>query len=78
MANNGQEALDKLLAADTLFDMVLMDLEMPVMDGRTALRLLREQEAANGRPRQRVIVLTGNARQGQIDDALSAGADAGG
>ena len=68
--------------------MVLMDLEMPgefsrptwltsVMDGLTAVRELRAAEMAGALERNMVIALTGNARQGQIDQALSAGMDDG-
>jgi CheY-like chemotaxis protein len=47
------------------------------MDGLTAVRELREAEAAGALSRSMVIALTGNARQGQIDQALSAGMDDG-
>ena len=43
-AENGQEALEKI--AELPFDLVLMDVRMPVMDGRTAIRTLREGSAA--------------------------------
>ncbi len=42
LAENGQEALD-MIAADKKYDLVLMDIQMPVMDGYTATRSLREQ-----------------------------------
>ena len=81
-ANNGQEALNRLRqvcategAIDAPFDVVLMDVEMPVMDGMTAVRLLREEEAAGKLNRSWVFALTGNARQAQIDDALAHGMD---
>ncbi|KAK6907214.1 hypothetical protein I203_101204 [Kwoniella mangroviensis CBS 8507] len=57
------------------YDVVLMDLEMPVMDGLTAIKELREAESAGSLNRNMVIALTGNARQGQIDQALAAGMD---
>ncbi|WWC87709.1 uncharacterized protein L201_002601 [Kwoniella dendrophila CBS 6074] len=57
------------------YDVVLMDLEMPVMDGLTAIKELRESEKSGSLYRNFVIALTGNARQGQIDQALAAGMD---
>lgn len=53
--------------------------EMPVMDGLTAIRRLRQIEARRGdegRPRLPVIACTGNARQEQVDKCLQAGFDA--
>ncbi|WVF67557.1 hypothetical protein IAT40_002314 [Kwoniella sp. CBS 6097] len=83
VANNGLEALRKVRSVSALdgsargqpFDCILMDLEMPVMDGLTAVRQLREEEAAGKLDRNAVIALTGNARQGQIDEAKAAGMD---
>ena len=86
MANNGLEALNLVREADRLhrraddvqlYDCVLMDLEMPIMDGLTAVREIRSAEAAGTLSRQMVIALTGNARQGQIDQAMEAGMDDG-
>ena len=56
------------------FDIVLMDLQMPVMDGLTATRKIREMEAA--RPEQAatpIVALTANAMTGQLDRCLDAG-----
>ncbi|WVR03976.1 hypothetical protein IAU60_000975 [Kwoniella sp. DSM 27419] len=85
VANNGLEALNLVREAHRQarrganrqrpYDVVLMDLEMPVMDGLTAIKELRNAEAAGILPRNIVIALTGNARQGQIDQALAAGMD---
>lgn len=87
VANNGEEALAALhtnkqeslqrQGGGGSFDVILMDLEMPVMDGLTAVRHIREMEKTGTLPRQLVIALTGNARQGQIDQALEAGMDDG-
>ena len=51
---------------DKPFDVVLCDLEMPVMDGLTAIKLIRSEEAAGLLRRSFVIALTGNARQQQV------------
>jgi CheY-like chemotaxis protein len=71
---NGQEAL-QALAAGPAFDLVLMDMQMPVMDGLTAVREIRKAEAAKGTPRLPVIMLTANAMPEHMADAISAGAD---
>ena len=56
---NGAEAL-MALGADT-FDVVLMDMQMPVMDGLEATRRIRGIEGAAGRSRTPVVMLTANA-----------------
>jgi CheY-like chemotaxis protein/HPt (histidine-containing phosphotransfer) domain-containing protein len=78
LAENGAVALD-LLAAES-FDVVLMDCEMPVMDGLTATRCLREREAAGDASpgdarRQRVIALTAHAVPAERQRCLAAGMD---
>ncbi|KAK8845645.1 hypothetical protein IAR55_006361 [Kwoniella newhampshirensis] len=86
VANNGQEALDYIHAKQSQlqddstkdnrrYDVILMDLEMPVMDGLTAVKHIRQDEASGDLDRQLVIALTGNARQGQIEQAMAAGMD---
>ena len=52
-AADGQEALEKLASAP--YDVVLMDLQMPILDGLDATRRLRQREAASGTPRVPVI-----------------------
>ena len=68
IADNGQQALDVLETQP--FDVVLMDLQMPVMDGIEATRRLRERGA-----RVPIIGLSGNSRQEQVDEAMAAGMD---
>ncbi|KAL5533412.1 hypothetical protein ACEPAF_5188 [Sanghuangporus sanghuang] len=82
LANNGMQAIKKirsLAESDGLrktFDAILMDCEMPVMDGLTAVREIRKMEQTGELPvRSRIYALTGNARAGQIESALEAGMD---
>ena len=71
---NGQEALDRFHAQP--FDLILMDLQMPVMDGLTAIGRIRAEEASQGRVRTPILVLTANAMPDHIQTSLAAGADA--
>ena len=57
------------------FDVVLMDMQMPVMDGLTATRLIRQEEAATGRPRTPILMLTANALAEHREAGRLAGAD---
>jgi len=71
---NGQEALEAWQAER--YDAILMDMQMPVMDGVTAIRAIRAQEIRENRPRTPIVSLTANALQHQIDAQIDAGADA--
>ena len=62
-------------AADA-FDLILMDMQMPVMDGLTATRAIRELEQSQGRARTPLIMLSANAMAKHVQDAADAGADA--
>ncbi|HVI34065.1 ATP-binding protein [Phenylobacterium sp.] len=57
------------------FDLVLMDMQMPVMDGLAATRAIRGHETAAGAPRTPLIVLSANAMRQHREDARAAGAD---
>ena len=57
------------------FDIVLMDMMMPVMDGLTAVRALRAVEAREGRGRTPVLMLTANSFPEHVAESLAAGAD---
>ncbi len=68
VAGHGQEALELLAESD--FDGVLMDCQMPVMDGYTATRKIRQQARREDLP---VIAMTANVMKGDRDRALAAG-----
>ncbi|AYH41913.1 response regulator [Azoarcus sp. DN11] len=69
IAGNGREALD-LLARDARFDGVLMDCQMPVMDGYTAAREIRRNPAWAHLP---ILAMTANTMAGDRDKAIAAG-----
>ena len=80
MAANGEEALKVL--ANSAYDLVLMDVQMPVMDGMTATREIRKRElAGSGDPAGSfsshlpIIAMTANAVQGDREDCLKVGMD---
>lgn len=72
-ANNGEEALAQI--AENRFDIVLMDCQMPIMDGYTASRTRREQEARMALPRLPIIAMTANAMAGDREKCIEAGMD---
>jgi len=74
VVDNGREAVDAWAAGE--FDLVLMDVQMPVMDGVAATRLIRDGEARTGRRRTPIIAVSANAFSDQVDDYKSAGMDA--
>ena len=73
VAQDGERALE-LIAAQR-FDLVLMDMQMPVMDGPEATRHLRAAEAAAGGPRLPVVALTANAMAENRAECIAAGMD---
>ena len=72
LADTGVAALQK--AEQVNFDVILMDVQMPEMDGITAIRFLREQDTRRG-THTPVVVLTAHAMQGDRERFLAAGAD---
>jgi signal transduction histidine kinase/AmiR/NasT family two-component response regulator len=57
------------------YDLILMDIQMPVMDGITATKTIRATEAREGRPRTPIIALSANAMNHQVEEYLAAGMD---
>jgi signal transduction histidine kinase/ActR/RegA family two-component response regulator len=73
VAGNGREAVD--LSTEQDFDVVLMDWQMPVMDGLTATSLIRAREAQHGGRRLWIIGLTANAMVSDRESCIAAGMD---
>ena len=73
LVENGQEAVQAVAAER--FDLVLMDVMMPVMDGVEALSAIRADEAATGRPRLPIHMLTANVFDEDVARYMAAGAD---
>ena len=74
VVETGVAALERLSVQ--AYDVVLMDMQMPEMDGLTATLRLRERERVMGLPRTPVIMLTANALDEHVQASLAAGADA--
>ena len=70
---DGQQAVNAFEGG--YFDLVLMDMQMPVMDGLTATQRLREIERRDGRVHTPVIMLTANAMREHVEASIAAGAD---
>jgi CheY-like chemotaxis protein len=73
VVENGALAVEA--SATGAWDLILMDVQMPVMDGPTAARLIRAREAAEGAPRTPILALTANAMAHQAEEYVAAGMD---
>ncbi len=73
LAENGEVALEKL--QEHTYSAVLMDCQMPVLDGYSATRRLRAVEGSEGKPRTPVIAMTAHAMAGDRERCLQAGMD---
>lgn len=76
VAHNGEQAV-KMIEEDNRFDLILMDVQMPVMDGLTATRLIREFEARTRSPdsphRNVIVAMTANASAEDREECIAAG-----
>ena len=73
IVGDGQQAIEAWRSQD--WDVILMDVQMPVLDGVSATRAIRAEEAASGRARTTIVALTANAMTQQVDSYLEAGMD---
>ena len=73
IVGDGVDAVAAWEASD--WDVILMDVQMPRMDGPTATRFIRERELAQRRPRTPIVALTANAMTHQVNEYLAAGMD---
>ncbi|CAK9082411.1 Hybrid signal transduction histidine kinase J [Durusdinium trenchii] len=73
IAQNGREAVD--LFWEHNFDVILMDVQMPTMDGYQATRVIRESEESDGNNHIPIIAMTAHAMEGDRERCLSAGMD---
>ena len=73
IVGDGREALEAW--RDGSYDLILMDIQMPVMDGMEAARAIREIEAEGGRRKTPILALTANALNHQVEEYLAAGMD---
>jgi CheY-like chemotaxis protein len=71
LVSNGEEAVKAF--AEAPWDLILMDVQMPVMDGLDAARAIRAAERAEGRAPTPIIALTANAMQHQLDEYRACG-----
>jgi len=72
-AENGKIAVE--MYRNNSYSLILMDVQMPVMDGHEATRVIRVLEVENGRPTTPIIALTAHAIKEEIDKCLAAGCD---
>lgn len=72
-AQDGMEALEAVRRSD--FDVIFMDIQMPGMDGITAVSQIRDHERAEGRPPAHIVMLTANTQPEHVAASQEAGAD---
>jgi PAS domain S-box-containing protein len=72
-AEDGQIAVDRFI--NGAYDLVLMDIQMPVLDGYSAVRAIRKWESEKGQPRTPIIALTASALDEDVRRAKEAGCD---
>ena len=73
VAQNGQEAVD--LCQVQQYDLILMDIDMPIMDGVTATKLIKSYQIQNGLPLTPIVALTSHDLVGDREDIIAQGLD---
>ena len=73
LANDGQQALERRMTEH--YDLILMDMQMPNMDGLDATQRIRDWERANGQPHIPIVAMTANAMDADRQRCLAAGMD---
>ncbi len=73
LVENGRQALEAW--EEQTWDVILMDIQMPIMDGVAATLAIREREAQTGRARTPIIAVTANAMTHQVAEYQAAGMD---
>ncbi len=72
-AVDGKEAVDKYTQGD--YDVILMDVQMPVMDGYEATAAIRSLQEDPDRPQSRIVAMTANAEKGEMEKCIELGMD---
>jgi CheY-like chemotaxis protein len=77
IANDGKEALDIYTLSPANYDLILMDVQMPVMDGMESTKTIRQWETNSGKKSIRIpiIAMTAHAMKGDKDKCLEVGMD---
>lgn len=73
--DNGQQALEICINQQQGFELILMDCEMPIMDGYAATAAIRRHEQDKGLPRTPIVALTAHAMKGHLEKCLACGMD---
>jgi two-component system sensor histidine kinase/response regulator len=73
VAMNGEEAVKRFIQQEGHYDLVFMDIQMPVMDGHAATRTIRSWETEQGRKPVPILALSANAFTSDVEKSLAAG-----